>query len=134
MEIVRNEEKNIKVYALGIETEYRGVSTVYDDEAKTFVYYYYPQYKRMYVLDGKTASLSIPLVNNKIRVITVLEDQRVVKFNHYFKKVIENKRLFYFPDSFFREIRITMYKKKWLPSDVLSVFLQYGGEICDFNQ
>jgi hypothetical protein len=85
-------------------------------------------------LDGKKAAVSIPLVNNKIRVITVLEDQRVVKFNHYFKKVIENKSLFYFPDSFFREIRIIMYKKKWRPSEVLSIFLRYGGLISDFRK
>jgi hypothetical protein len=132
MEIYRNTAKNIKVYTLGIEKEYRGVSTIYDDDAKTFIYYYYPHYKRMYIIDGTEKELWIPLVENKIRVISVLENNNVVKFNHSFKNVIENKSLFYFPDSFFREIDLIMEQRRWHVSDIMVLFMTYGGNLDDF--
>jgi len=125
MEVDIYEDEDTKMYSDGIETGYSGKSIIYDDTKKTFVYYYYINHQRMYVIDGKKDEVYLPNIKEAVRIITVYEDRQVKVFKKYLKSIIKNKTIFSMGDDFFLELKIMLTKKSVKFVDILSFYTYY---------
>jgi hypothetical protein len=125
MEIFRHKDDYLKIYSDGVETGYKGSSILYDGKYKTLLYYYYPNYKKLFVLDEKAGERWLTNVTEKVRIVAVFKNRQVVLFNKYLKSIIKNKAIFYFNDEFFLDLMIVLRSKKILYSKILMVYDKY---------
>jgi hypothetical protein len=113
------------MYTLGIETEYKGSSIVYNNMTKTLIYYYYPNHQRLYVVDGKESAWGLPQVNEKVRVVAVFYDREVSKFKRFMKSIIKNKQIFYMRDRFFYELQVLLRHKNTKFFDIVKLYRRH---------
>jgi len=128
MEILKYKDEYFKVFSLGIEKEYKGKSIIYENTTKTLVYYYMPNHKRLYIIDGTKEEMSLFNVVEKVRIIGILLDREVKLFTKYLKEIINNNKIFYMDDDFFIDIAITLKAKKPQKTDIYQVFTKYVKE------
>ena len=111
MEVFLYKDDFIKMYADGIEKKYKGKSIEYDGLNKTFVYYYYTNHQRLYIIDGKSEDFEIPHVDGSVRLIIKFEDKQVKLFKKHLKNLIKSKKIFTMSDEFFIDLGIILRKK-----------------------
>lgn len=128
MEIIKYSDDFIKVFSAGIEKDYRGTSIVYENMTKTLIYYYYPNHKRLYVVDGKREDWGLPQVIERVRKIAVFYDRQVRLFNRYMRSILKNKSIFYLCDSFFYDLDILLKNSKTKFIDIMILYNKYTGE------
>ena len=122
MEIFKYTDDFIKLYSTGIETDYRGTSIVYDDTTKTLLYFYYPHFQKLYIIDGTKAETQLANVAEKVRIIAIYRGREVTLFSRYMKQLIKSKELFYMDDDFFVDIMIMLRGKRAPFSDILRIY------------
>lgn len=109
--IVNNLNNNkIKLYSYGKETNYFGTSIEYDDKTNTFLFFYYPSYLKIFIVNGLIQKDFVPQVEKKCNIIATFENSNAFKL----KKFISEKNssdFFYFPPTFFYEI-LSFFNKK----------------------
>ena len=128
MEIVPIISEFVKTYSLGIEEHYTGNTIIYNNTTKTFIYYYYVSYTRVYVIDGKGKNTELPQINEKIRVLYYLENAKAMNFLKYTSAWIkkDNKTLFNLNDSFYYDLYALINKKRGLKSDLVQLYKHYS--------
>lgn len=122
MEVFIHKDDFLKMYSDGIEKEYRGTSIVYKDDLKTLIYYYMPNHKRLYVVDGKKEETSLMNVVEKVRVVCLLKDREVSYFSKYLKPIIKSNKIFYMDDDFFMDVAVVLRSRKHGKSDIVQIF------------
>jgi hypothetical protein len=127
MEVFVYKDRYINMFSDGIEDKYKGKSIIYNNLTKTFIYYYYKNHKKLYIIDGKREETQLANVIEKVRIIGVLRNREVANFTKYLKMLIKNKKIFYMEDDFFIDITIII-KKRPKMSDIMQVFEKYKRE------
>jgi len=122
MEIYKQKDDFFKVFSLGIEEDYRGTSIVYRNDTKTFVYYYFPNHKRLYIIDGKKEEINLVNIVEKVRIIGILKNREVNYFKKYLKEIIKNQKIFYMNDDFFVDVITVLKSRKPVQSEILQVY------------
>lgn len=112
MEVEILVSKDVKLYSLGCEIKYKGTSIIYDDNKITFLFFYLPNIKRVYIVNGKLQNSNLVQVKEKINIICTLDDL----YFYRLKKFIEQKGtefLFDLPTMFYRELSILIKQKNY---------------------
>jgi len=122
MEIYIYKDNFIKIFSVGVEKEYRGKSIVYENNTKTLVYYYMPSYRRLYIIDGKREDTHLLNIEEKVRVIGMLENREVNYFTKYLKEMIKSNKIFFMNDDFFIDIIIALKVKRPKKSEIIQIY------------
>lgn len=112
MEVEILVSRDVKLFSLGSELKYKGTSIIYDDNKITFLFFYFPNLKRLYIVNGKTKKNSLKQVKEKINIICILDN---IYFNR-FKNFIRDKDinvLYNLPTLFYRELSLFIKKKNY---------------------
>jgi len=125
MTVVGYTDPFMKIYSTGIERAYRGTSVEYEDAVKTLIYYYYPNYKRLYVLSGDSPECGMPNVEEKVRIVARFDEKQVWYFNKYLKSIIKNKKIYYLCDEFFLDLEILLGSRRPAYSSVEMLYRRY---------
>ena len=84
MEIkVLEEDAAAKMFTQGVELKYKGTSIVYDDRYVTVIYFYWPSFSCVYVVDGLSKTDDVPQVVDKCRKIFRLEGKYVGRLKKF---------------------------------------------------
>jgi len=83
MTFVKEEQKDIKIFCHGQEKRYYGNKIQYREKTKLFIYYYFPDYRGMYILDDSKEESAVPYIEEKIRIIGKLEYSAVTKIREF---------------------------------------------------
>lgn len=117
----------MKTFSIGIEKAYSGTSITYDDTAKTFMYYFYNNHTRVYVIDGTKRIAELPQITEKIRILYHLEDGKAMCFKKYVTEYLkkDNKLLFTLSDQFFFEFYTLLTQKRIFKSEIYQLYNYY---------
>jgi hypothetical protein len=120
----------ITTYSIGIEKKYHGNAIEYDDNYKVFIFYYYPNYTRAYIIDGKEQNIELPQIDDKVRKICHIENTAARALKKFIKG-IKSKNLFALPDQFFQELYILLNARKKSYCTMLQLYNYYERKLVD---
>ncbi len=105
----------VKLYSKGIEKEYFGTKIEYLDETNTFLFFYYTNYVRLYVINGMKKDYQLVQCSPKVNKIVTLEGLSAKRFIRFYKQITVNDNfIFYIPPIFFRECFYILNEKKYM--------------------
>ena len=105
----------VKLYSKGIEKEYFGTKIEYLDETNTFLFFYYTNYVRVYVINGMKKDFQLVQCTPKINKIITLEGLFAKRFIRFYKQItLDADFIFYIPPIFFRECFYILNEKKYM--------------------
>ena len=94
----------VKLYSKGIEKEYFGTKIEYLDETNTFLFFYYTNYVRVYVINGMKKDFQLVQCTPKINKIITLEGLFAKRFIRFYKQItFDDDFIFYIIPIFFIE-------------------------------
>jgi hypothetical protein len=131
MIIIPVNNKYLRTYSQGVELEYRGKSIRYSDAHKTFIYYYYREHRRVYVIDGTERNVWLPQIDRAVRVVMEVEDRAVIKFARFTSIALkDNKNILYsLSDVFFHELYILANTGRKNTSEFIQLYNHYRGKM-----
>ena len=105
----------VKLYTKGIEKEYLGTKIEYFNHTNTFLFFYYTDYIRVYVINGMKEDFQLVQCSPKINRIITLEKTSAKRFIRFFNEKTENDDfLFYVSPLFFRECNLLLLEKNYM--------------------
>jgi len=104
--------EEVKLFSLGIEKNYFGTSIEYYDYSNTFLYFYYPKYLKLYVINGVKSVSNIPCVEGLCNLIVTYEDGFARKIKKFIEEKKDEKYIYFMPPVFFRLLLAFEHKKK----------------------
>lgn len=132
MEIKPLQSEFVKIYSEGIEEIYKGETIVYNDKSKVFVYYYYQNSRRVYVLTGKDGNIELPYIENNVKVIFKLENRKCDLFRR-FVKTTDKAMLYSLSDEFYTKLYILIMKKRPILTELIILYKKYIGATSGIN-
>lgn len=104
----------IKMYVSGLQKKYLGYKVEYYDRTLTFIYFYYSDFFRLYVVNGLKQKDSLVQVQEKINVIAFFDGKYANRFKDFLALKTQNDTYFYYlPESFIREVALFISCKRY---------------------
>ena len=104
----------IKMYVSGLQKKYLGYKVEYYDRTLTFIYFYFSDFLRLYVVNGCKHKDSLVQVQEKINIITFFDGKYAKRFKDFLALKTKNDTYFYYlPESFIREVALFISYKRY---------------------
>lgn len=132
MEIKPIQTEFVKIYSEGIEEVYKGETIIYNDICKVFVYYYYQNSRRVYVITGTKGSMELPYIDDKITILFKLENRKCDLFRK-FVKTTDKIMLYSLPDDFYTRLYMLISKKRPILRELIVLYKMYTGDSRGIN-
>lgn len=132
MIVYRFNSKFVKLFSLGVQKNYYGNSIEYYDDSISFMFFYYPKFSRVYIMNGIIEKDVIPQVNQKVNIICKFDNRACNRFRIFLNDILRKEKIiFYFPEIFFCQIQVFLEKNKFYKSDLNALYDKYREEYLD---
>lgn len=115
MKINKLDEKFVKLNSFGYEKNYGGTYIEYFDFTKTFLFFYYSNFLKIYIVDGKKKTSDLVQVEGKCNIILSFQDIYAYRFKYFYEKILteeERSLIPFMDDNYFYRLKFCIFKKK----------------------
>lgn len=104
----------VKLFSMGKEIEYTGKTIVYDNNKIVFLFFYYKNIFRIYIVNGKKANENlVQIKNQKINKICIYENKIAWRFKKCIDEIEDKSILYDLCECFFIELKSFLYKQNY---------------------